>query len=98
MVPDHLSKAQDIPLKPGDRVRVGTPGGGGYGDPFERDPELGGGGGGVAEDVRLGRYTVDEARDLFAVALGADGTLKEAETAMLRTRKDGALDMQAASV
>ena len=37
-VPPHLSKEQDIPLKAGDRVRVGTPGGGGYGDPFERDP------------------------------------------------------------
>ena len=30
---EHLSKAQDIPLAPGDRVRVRTPGGGGYGDP-----------------------------------------------------------------
>src|SRR5262249_25000021 len=32
-VPPHLSKEQDIPLKAGDRVRVGTPGGGGYGVP-----------------------------------------------------------------
>jgi N-methylhydantoinase B len=38
--PAHLSKEQDIPLKAGDRVRVETPGGGGYGDPTERDPEL----------------------------------------------------------
>jgi N-methylhydantoinase B len=38
MTPEHLSKAQDIPLAPGDRVRVKTPGGGGYGDPFARDP------------------------------------------------------------
>lgn len=48
-VPEHLSKEQDIPLKAGDRVRVRTPGGGGYGDPAERDPEL------TAEDKRLGR-------------------------------------------
>lgn len=48
-VPDHLSKAQDIPLKAGDRVRVRTPGGGGYGDPSERDPAL------IEEDKRLGR-------------------------------------------
>jgi len=48
-VPEHLSKEQDIPLKAGDRVRVRTPGGGGYGDPAERDPEL------MAEDKRLGR-------------------------------------------
>jgi N-methylhydantoinase B len=58
-VPEHLSKAQDITLAPGDRVRVRTPGGGGYGDPAKRDPAL------VAEDVRLGRYTADEAKALF---------------------------------
>ena len=58
-VPPHLSKAQDIALQPGDRVRVRTPGGGGYGDPAARDPSL------VAEDVRLGRYTAEEARRLF---------------------------------
>ncbi|MFN4157228.1 MAG: hydantoinase B/oxoprolinase family protein [Gemmobacter sp.] len=49
-VPEHLSKAQDIPLGPGDRVRVRTPGGGGYGPVAERDPAA------VAEDLRLGRY------------------------------------------
>ncbi len=58
-VPEHLSKAQDIALGPGDRVRVRTPGGGGYGDPVRRDPAR------VAEDVRLGRYTPEEARRLF---------------------------------
>ena len=59
MVPEHLSKAQDIALKPGDRVRVRTPGGGGYGLPAKRDPAL------VAEDVRLGRYTAEEAARLW---------------------------------
>ena len=59
MVPEHLSKAQDIALSPGDRVRVRTPGGGGYGDPAKRDPAL------VAEDVRLGRYTAEQAKALF---------------------------------
>lgn len=48
-VPEHLSKAQDIPLQAGDRVRVRTPGGGGYGDPEARDLAL------IAEDERLGR-------------------------------------------
>ena len=47
--PAHLSKEQDIPLKPGDRVCVKTPGGGGYGDPAQRDPDK------TAEDLRLGR-------------------------------------------
>ncbi|GAB1478455.1 hydantoinase B/oxoprolinase family protein [Paracoccaceae bacterium] len=58
-VPEHLSKAQDIALQPGDRVRVRTPGGGGYGDAARRDPAL------VAEDVRLGRYSEEAARRLF---------------------------------
>ncbi len=62
-VPEHLSKEQDIPLAAGDRVRVRTPGGGGYGNPFERPPEL------VLEDVRLGRYSVEEAREMFGVEI-----------------------------
>ena len=61
-VPLHLSKDQDIPLVAGDRVHVRTPGGGGYGDPADRDPAL------VAEDVRLGRYTAEEAAALFGPA------------------------------
>ncbi len=59
MVPEHLSKAQDIVLGPGDRVRVRTPGGGGYGDPARREPAA------VAEDVRLGRYSKAEADELY---------------------------------
>jgi len=78
MVPEHLSKAQDIPLKPGDRVRVGTPGGGGYGDPFTRDPVA------VAEDVRLGRYTSQEALDFFGVVISRDFTPDAAATTSRR--------------
>ncbi|WP_298919925.1 hydantoinase B/oxoprolinase family protein [uncultured Roseobacter sp.] len=48
-IPEHLSKEQDIPLQAGDRVRVRTPGGGGYGRAEDRDPAL------IAEDKRLGR-------------------------------------------
>ncbi|MBL3703235.1 methylhydantoinase [Sulfitobacter sp. BDSS02] len=78
-VPPHLSKEQDIPLGPGDRVHVRTPGGGGYGDPFKRDPKL------VAEDVRLGRYNIDQAKELFGVAMTAtDFTVDEPATATLR--------------
>ena len=60
-VPQHLSKEQDIALKPGDRVGVGTPGGGGYGNPRERDPAL------VRRDVALGYYTEAEAMEKFGV-------------------------------
>ena len=48
-IPEHLSKEQDIQLQAGDRVRVKTPGGGGYGPALERDLDL------IKEDKRLGR-------------------------------------------
>ncbi|WP_172300161.1 hydantoinase B/oxoprolinase family protein [Pseudoruegeria sp. HB172150] len=73
-VPPHLSKEQGIPLGPGDRVHVRTPGGGGYGDPFTRDPEA------VRRDVALGYYTEAQAEAEFGVVLSggkvdAKGTL-----------------------
>jgi N-methylhydantoinase B len=78
MEPEHLSKAQDIPLKPGDRVRVETPGGGGYGDPLLRDPDA------VAHDVRLERYTVGQALDRFGVVLSNAGVVDGPATEGLR--------------
>ncbi len=62
-VPPHLSKEQDIPLKAGDRVAVGTPGGGGYGPAIRRDPQK------VLADVRLGYYSAEQAERLFGVAI-----------------------------
>ncbi|MAW86563.1 MAG: methylhydantoinase [Phyllobacteriaceae bacterium] len=77
--PVHLSKEQDIPLSPGDRVHVRTPGGGGFGDPLTRDPQA------VAEDVRLQRYTADQAHRLFGVVLTGDPvSVDTAATAKLR--------------
>jgi N-methylhydantoinase B len=76
-IPKHLSKEQDVPMRAGDRVSVETPGGGGYGDPFQRWPEL------VLEDVRLGFYTTKEAAEMFGVAV-ADGKMDEAATTRLR--------------
>ena len=79
--PPHLSKDQDIPLHPGDRVHVRTPGGGGYGDPFTRPAEA------VRYDVEMGRYTPEQAADLFGVAVtGTPPLINEAETARLRGR------------
>ena len=67
-VPEHLSKDQDIAIRPSDRVEVMTPGGGGYGDPFARDPAL------VARDVRRGYYTAEEAERLFGVSVDGSPT------------------------
>ena len=47
--------------------RVSTPGGGGYGDPDERDAAR------VARDVGLGYYTEDDVRERFAAGLPAMG-------------------------
>ncbi len=69
-VPPHLSKEQDIPLKAGDRVRVGTPGGGGYGDPFKRNPQA------VLADVRMGYYSVEQAKERFGVAIDNSGAAR----------------------
>jgi N-methylhydantoinase B len=64
-VPPHLSKDQDIEIKAGDRVRVSTPGGGGFGDPKRRDPAL------VARDVERGYYTPEQIRSRFGIAMPA---------------------------
>ncbi|MEH3147464.1 MAG: hydantoinase B/oxoprolinase family protein [Methylobacterium frigidaeris] len=57
--PPHLSKDQNIAIRAGDRVEVMTPGGGGYGDPRERDPAL------IARDVARGYYTPEQAVALW---------------------------------
>jgi N-methylhydantoinase B len=62
-IPPHLSKDQDIQVGPGDVVRVTTPGGGGYGDPRQRDPAL------IARDLRRGYYTEDQAQALFGTGV-----------------------------
>jgi len=80
VTPEHLSKAQGLPLTAGDRVRVQTPGGGGYGDPLTRDPEA------VAEDIRLGRYTCAQAEELWGVVL-RDGAVDAAATEKLRASR-----------
>ena len=65
-VPIHLSKEQDILLKPGDMVWVRTPGGGGYGEPVRRLPEA------VLEDVNLGRLSIEQASKQYFVIIGID--------------------------
>lgn len=71
--PPHLSKQQDIPLTSGDRVVVATPGGGGYGDPFKREPQA------VLLDVMLERYSLAQAKDWFGVVISDNG--KEVDAA-----------------
>ncbi len=70
--PPHLSKDQDIQMRPGDVIRVSTPGGGGYGDPLQREPAK------VARDVMRGYYTQTQAERLFGVRFEPDGSAKRA--------------------
>jgi N-methylhydantoinase B len=79
-VPPHLSKEQDIKLATGDRVRVGTPGGGGYGDPFARDVAA------VLHDVAMGYYTVDQAKEKFGVMISDGNAVDVNATKRMRQR------------
>lgn len=79
IIPEHLSKDQDIPLKPGDRVEVMTPGGGGYGNPLERDAAL------VARDVARETYSPDDALSLWGVVLTPSGEVDEPATKRRRS-------------
>ncbi len=58
----------------GDRLIVEMPGGGGYGDPFARDPAL------VARDVRYGLIEADQAEAEYGVILTAQGEVNAAAT------------------
>jgi N-methylhydantoinase B len=64
--PPHLSKDQDIQIGVGDIVRVSTPGGGGFGDPRKRKPEL------IARDIARGYYTAEEAEAKFMYRRAAE--------------------------
>jgi N-methylhydantoinase B len=61
-VPPMVSKMVGIDLTKGQRVRLETPGGGGFGSASARDPAL------VARDVRLGYVTAAAADDAYGNA------------------------------
>jgi N-methylhydantoinase B len=75
-----LNPKQTVSLAPDQLLVIGLPGGGGMGDPHERDPEL------VRQDVLDGLVSLEQARDAYGVALTADGAVDPLETAGLRDR------------
>ncbi|WP_460449515.1 hydantoinase B/oxoprolinase family protein [Alsobacter sp. SYSU BS001988] len=77
-VPPLASKVTDVKVRQGQRVRLETPGGGGWGDPLRREPAL------VARDVRLGYVSPAAAAADYGVVASADGALDERGTAGLR--------------
>lgn len=62
-------KVTGYPLHAGDVVVMQSAGGGGFGDPLERDPER------VRRDVLAGYVSPARARDGYGVALTADGAV-----------------------
>jgi len=71
------SKIHDVPVKAGERLHFGTWGGGGWGDPLERDPAL------VALEVLQGLVT-REGAEHYGVVLTDSGEVDEAATAARR--------------
>ena len=77
-----LHQAAGVAIPAGTVVSHRTAGGGGYGDPFEREPEA------VATDVRNGFLTCEQARIDYGVVVGADGSVDQVATGELRTDGD----------
>jgi N-methylhydantoinase B len=63
--PQVLNSKSTHELKPNDVVSYRTCGGGGYGDPRERDPQA------VLRDVREGKVSAERAREVYGVAIDA---------------------------
>lgn len=68
-------------LKPGNIVTIDAPGGGGYGDPFLREPET------VASDVIEGYVSIESARTDYGVVIDSNTyEVDEHETKKLRNK------------
>lgn len=65
----------------GDRLIVEMPGGGGYGDPLEREPDL------VEQDVQQGYLDSTEAELRYGVVLGDDQSIDDVATATTRSQR-----------
>ena len=72
------SKVSDVLVSAGDVISVRTAGGGGFGSPLERAPEL------VANDYLQGKIAIQEARDCYGVALSEEGKVNHKTTLILR--------------
>ena len=80
------STVKGIQLPPRGRLRVHTSGGGGYGDPLDRDPEL------VLRDIGAGKVSLTHAKTVYGVlvtAAGVDRAATERMRAARRARASG---------
>ena len=67
-------------LAPGDVYYTAWCGGGGYGDPLQRDPKR------VAKDVQARLVSRERGRDTYGVVLNADGSVQEEATTAFRAQ------------
>lgn len=76
------SKVTDYPVARGEIISFQTAGGGGYGPPDERDPEL------VLQDVKLGHISPEQANVAYHVVLDeATGSISWEETRQVRASR-----------
>ena len=76
----EIGRIDVLEMERGDLLRMITPSGGGYGDPFARDPAR------VLDEVLDGLLSVEQARARYGVAI-ADGAIDEAATAQARSER-----------
>jgi N-methylhydantoinase B len=72
-----LGNTDTVTMEPGDVIHIHSPGGGGRGDPLDREPER------VALDVQRGYVSATAAKDAYGVVI-QDGVVDDAATAGLR--------------
>lgn len=73
------NKVEDVHVEEGDQLHFITWGGGGWGDPLDRDPAL------VGKEITQGLVTVEGAK-AYGVVAGADGAVDQTATEALRTK------------
>jgi len=83
VVPELGSKSTGVQLRAGQRIRIDSPGGGGYGDALDRDPSA------VERDVGLGYVGADAALSAYGVVFGRDGHVDQDATARERQARRG---------
>jgi N-methylhydantoinase B len=74
----ELGKIDELPVKAGDTVTFMSPGGGGYGDPFQRDTEA------VRRDVETGFVSRVAAATDYGVVVSEQGAVDQAATTRRR--------------
>jgi N-methylhydantoinase B len=76
-----IGKVDVLEMGPGETLRVGTQGGGGFGDPLDRPLAA------IVEDIRNGLVTPGGAFDGYGVVVDTDGVVDESATAVERQKR-----------